>query len=262
MRELTDGFSNGIYASDTKENANIFYKLVKEKKEAGALADAAVQKELVKEAERLDIKDKATLVLCELLFDADILAQIRAHRLLFLRFCNQNRRAQKYLLGGYEKLVGDVFKDKLFDKCMAIMKALYDEDILEEEAILEWAGKESKKYVSKEVSRKIHEKVAPFIKWLKEAEVDEDEEDEDSDGASSGKSNDSDDKKQQLEGTNGGRVQQQPNGKDDEDEVEFSHRVSGIRLQETVVRAVAPEPVNGGGGDGSADVEDLDIDNI
>jgi translation initiation factor 5 len=276
MRELTDGFSNGIYASDTKENANIFYKLVKERKEAGQLADAGVQSELVREAERLDIKDKATLVLCELLFDdTSILAQIKANRLLLLRFCRGNRKAQKYLLGGYEKLVGDVYKDKLFAQAMVIMKALYDEDVLEEEAIFEWASKESKRYVGKEMSRKIHEKVAPFVKWLKEAEEEssdeEEEEEEDgegSDGASSGKSNDSEERKVAQvgsNGTNGVQQQQQKKANDDqdeEDEVEFSHRVSGLRIQETVMRAVATEPVNATTNGSANEVEDLDIDNI
>lgn len=36
----------------------------------------------------------------------------------------------------------------------------------------------SKKYVSKEVCTQIHEKVAPFIKWLKEAEEEESSEEE------------------------------------------------------------------------------------
>lgn len=36
----------------------------------------------------------------------------------------------------------------------------------------------SKKYVSKEVCSQIHEKVAPFIKWLKEAEEEESSEEE------------------------------------------------------------------------------------
>ena len=71
------------------------------------------------------------------------------------------------MLGGYEKLVGDVYHDKLFGSAMKIMKQFYDEDILDEEAIIEWSNKESKKYVTKDMSRKIHEKVAPFIKWLK-----------------------------------------------------------------------------------------------
>lgn len=36
----------------------------------------------------------------------------------------------------------------------------------------------SKKYVDKKVSAEIHEKAAPFINWLKEAEEDESEEEE------------------------------------------------------------------------------------
>jgi hypothetical protein len=39
------------------------------------------------EAERLDVRDKAVIVLCELLFDDPhkIIQQIKTHRLLFLR---------------------------------------------------------------------------------------------------------------------------------------------------------------------------------
>ena len=37
----------------------------------------------------------------------------------------------------------------------------------------------SKKYVSKETAQKIHDKAAPFIKWLKEAEEESDSEDSD-----------------------------------------------------------------------------------
>ena len=52
---------------------------------------------------------------------------------------------------------------------------------MEEAALIEWASKVSKKYVSKEVAQQIHDKAKPFIKWLQEAE-EESEEDEDSDG--------------------------------------------------------------------------------
>lgn len=50
----------------------------------------------------------------------------------------------------------------------------YDADILEEKVLLEWAGKVSKKYVSRELSQEIHAKAEPFIKWLKEAEEEDD----------------------------------------------------------------------------------------
>ena len=42
-------------------------------------------KEIVAEAERLDIKDKAVLALSELLFDKNMVSQISKFRVLFLR---------------------------------------------------------------------------------------------------------------------------------------------------------------------------------
>jgi len=39
---------------------------------------------------------------------------------------------------------------------------------------LEWAGKVSRKYVSRDLSQEIHTKAEPFIKWLKEAEEEDD----------------------------------------------------------------------------------------
>lgn len=45
------------------------------------------EKEIVFEAERLDIKDKAPLVLLELLFDANMLQQIKQFKSLLRRVC-------------------------------------------------------------------------------------------------------------------------------------------------------------------------------
>jgi translation initiation factor 5 len=59
----------------------------------------------------------------------------------------------------------------------------YDADILEEKVLLEWAGKVSKKYVSRDLSQEIHAKAEPFIKWLKEAEEEDDTDSEEEDGA-------------------------------------------------------------------------------
>ena len=53
-----------------------------------------------------------------------------------------NKKSQKYLLIGFEKLVGEVHP-QLLAKVPHILKAFYDEDILEEESILEWADKAS-----------------------------------------------------------------------------------------------------------------------
>ena len=59
-----------------------------------------------------------------------------------MQFVVDNKRAQKYLLIGFEKLVGEVHPHLLV-KVPHILKAFYDEDILDEEAILDWADKVS-----------------------------------------------------------------------------------------------------------------------
>merc|ERR1712211_176034 len=79
-------------------------------------------------------------------------------------------------IGGIEKTV-ESFEAALLPKVSHIFKELYDEDVLEEEVLLEWAKKVSKKNVSKELAQKIHDKAAPFIKWLQEAEEETSESD-------------------------------------------------------------------------------------
>lgn len=298
QRELCDGLPSGKY--DAKEHANIFFKMLKEKKDSNQLMDANVQKELVKEAERLEIKDKSTLVLTELLLTKEnIIADIKTYRMLFLRFCHKNPKAQKYLLGGYEKLVGEVYKDELFNSSMKILNQLYDEDILEEEVLLEWAKKPSKKYISKEMSKKLHEKVEPFIKWLQEAEVDSDDEKQaavatngNGNGKNSNEEDDDDDDDDDEEEEKGGAKPKQAASKskavmgggggasiqgnerkqsleDDEDEdedfLEFSHRVSGIKLVDANAKSTAvvnKSQASGAQVTNGDDADDLDIDNI
>lgn len=116
-----------------------------------------------------------------------------------MRFTLNDKKAQRYLIGGLEQVVA-LHKDVLLPRVPALLKLLYDLDILQEASILEWAEKVldvffisrsskalcwqvSKKYVSKEISQEIHDKAAPFTKWLKEAdeESSESEEDEDDD---------------------------------------------------------------------------------
>ena len=77
MQDLTDGAKNMTISDDLekpeKERMDLFYELVKQRRDADQLGVANVQKELVSEAERLDIRTKAPLVLAELLFDQNIL---------------------------------------------------------------------------------------------------------------------------------------------------------------------------------------------
>lgn len=184
MHDLTDGAKTMTISDDSekseKERLDLFYEFVKERRDANQLENVQVHKELAVEAERLDITQKAPLVLAELLFSANITQEVRKHRNLLLRFTHNSQKAQRYLMGGLEQIVS-LHADKLMEKVAGILKLFYDTDILEEKTILEWSEKISKKYVSKEVSEKIHEKAKPFIQWLREADEESSEEEDDSD---------------------------------------------------------------------------------
>lgn len=182
MQDLTDGAKNMTVSDDfdktEKERLDIFYELVKKKRDSGELENVQTHKELFTEAGLLDIQAKSTLVLAELLFTANIVQEVRKHRNLLLRFTHEDSKAQKYLIGGLEQIIA-LHADKLMDKVPGVFKLFYDTDILEEKAILEWSQKVSKKYVSKEVATQIHEKALPFVKWLQEAEEEESSDDDD-----------------------------------------------------------------------------------
>jgi len=183
MEALSGGLGGLVIDNDMEkpegERMNIFHKYVVIKKNAGPVNPAA-SKEILAEAERLEVKNKAPMVLCELFLDQNIMKekQIKKYRNVFLRFTNENQKAQKYLIGGLEKTI-ETHLATLLPKVAHIFKEFFEEDMLEEEVLLEWAKKVSKKNVPKEVAQKIHDKAAPFIQWLKEAEEESDEESED-----------------------------------------------------------------------------------
>lgn len=89
MEALT-GAAKGMTVSDDlektpQERINLFYGYLKNKKASDQLTGAEREKDIVGEAERLDIKEKAPLVLVELLLDSEILTQLKTHRNLFCR---------------------------------------------------------------------------------------------------------------------------------------------------------------------------------
>lgn len=149
MQDLTDGAKNMTISDDLekseKERMDIIYNMVKAKRDADSLESAQCQKEIVNEAERLEIKSKVPLVLAELLFDQNILTQVKKYRLLFLRFTFEDKKAQRYLIGGLEQII-DLHRDQLMNKVPGLLKVFYDMDILGEAAIIDWADKVRIKY--------------------------------------------------------------------------------------------------------------------
>ena len=109
MKDLSMGNKVLVMDNDMekteKEKMDIFHKYVNSKKAEGNVTQTS-EKEILTEAERLEIVNKATIVLCEVMLDGDkVVAQIQQYKRLFLRFTNNNQKAQKYLLGGIECLI-------------------------------------------------------------------------------------------------------------------------------------------------------------
>ncbi|ORY36883.1 hypothetical protein BCR33DRAFT_683299, partial [Rhizoclosmatium globosum] len=137
---------------------------------------------IMDKASELSIKDsKAIIILMQLLFTSDMLLanQISHHAALLHYFVKKSEKGQKALLGGIETFVSteEDGREVLFAQVALILKAFYDEELLEEEVVLAWGDKPSKKYVDKKVAKQIREKAEPFLHWLRNAEV-EDEVDE------------------------------------------------------------------------------------
>ncbi|KAK7463466.1 eukaryotic translation initiation factor 5 [Stygiomarasmius scandens] len=131
-----------------------------------------------KKAEELSIekKHKTVLVLVQTLFSADVLEEIPKYAPLFAKMVSSEKH-QKSLLGGIERLVGISHPD-LISSVPKILMALYQTDIIEEEVVTQWGTHVSKKYVDKDISKKVRKASEPFLKWLEEADDDDDDDEE------------------------------------------------------------------------------------
>jgi translation initiation factor 5 len=93
MEDLTNG-AKGLTISDDmektpKERIDLFYSFVKQRRDQGMLTKPGIDKDIVSEAERLDVKDKAPLILCELIFDSNILSQVIIYCLFIMTSIKQ-----------------------------------------------------------------------------------------------------------------------------------------------------------------------------
>lgn len=157
------------------ERLDMLHQFFIQKKKDNQLGDGKI---LLDEAERLELKHKAPLLLVNVLLDENIHKekQLQTYRTPLLRFTLNDKKAQRYLLGGIEQLIAKHEKD-LLQFAPHIIKSLYDHDICTEEAILAWAEKPSSKYVAKTKAKEIIQKCEAFITWLKEAEEESSDED-------------------------------------------------------------------------------------
>ncbi|CAI5452319.1 unnamed protein product [Caenorhabditis angaria] len=216
-----------------EERLDMLHNFFVNAKAAGKITESKDQKALLDEAERLELKTKASLLLTLVLFDENLLAdkQISNNRNLFLRFTLNDKKAQRYLMGGIEQVI-QKHENVLLAKSAHIIKELYDSDVCTEEALLSWGDKPSSKYVSKSFARKIIEQAAPVLTWLKEAE--EESEDESDDDIAFGEEN---------------------------KESELLRKQREDAARKAAAAAAAPK-TNGNAGAAEEDDDDFDIENI
>lgn len=135
--------------------------------------------ELYKKAAELNILDdpKIASVLAQTLFDTDIVDDIANHTAFFKKvFVNED--FEKNFLGGIERFLGLDHKD-LIPQLPKILVQLYNNDIISEEQIIKFGTKSSKRYVPRDVSKKVRRAAKPFITWLENAESESDDDDDD-----------------------------------------------------------------------------------
>lgn len=132
-------------------------------------------------AEEMEVSDKhkALQVIAQVVFTENVMKEIPKRVELLTKF-GTTEKHQRSLLGGIERLVG-INHRSLLPKISLILKSLYDADVLDEEVILKWGAKPSRKYVDKETSKEVRKKAEAFLSWLETAEDEDSEDDEDED---------------------------------------------------------------------------------
>lgn len=181
MQDLTEGAKIITLSEDSEKNEkqrmDLFYAFLKQRAASGQVQGTKAISEILHEAERLEVKSKAPLVLFEVLVNAaSVGGDVKKHRALLLRFTRQDPRAQRAALHALTALAHH--HAALLPRVPAVLKLHYDEDIVEEKAILEWASKPSRKYASKEVVAEVRKRAQPFLDWLQQAEEDSSDDDD------------------------------------------------------------------------------------
>ncbi|KAL2256752.1 hypothetical protein VTK26DRAFT_1175 [Humicola hyalothermophila] len=128
----------------------------------------------------IEAKHRTILVLVQTIFDETICNQIHK-RAPMLKKMISSERHEKALLGGTERLIGQLSKEQpgMFDKIVKILQLYYHHDLISEEVVTKWGSKASKKYVDLATSKKVRKAAEPFLTWLAEAEEEDSDEEED-----------------------------------------------------------------------------------
>jgi len=116
-------------------------------------------------------KHKTVQTLAENLFTEKVLTELKTYMPVFQKSVSSEKH-QKSLLGGLERFLG-VHYPQLIPVTPKILMEFYQAEVLEEEVITQWGTHVSKKYVPKDVSKKVRKSAEPMLKWFEEADEDD-----------------------------------------------------------------------------------------
>ncbi|WAQ81954.1 hypothetical protein PtA15_2A267 [Puccinia triticina] len=176
MKSLEAGIQNGLSLVDEDDEDNpggpyaVFSEWILTNRES--VSDPEI---LVKAKELgIEKKHKTVQILALNLFTENAVKQVQKHHALFAKLVNSEKH-QKALLGGIEQLCGEAYPSLVPLGVPKIIMEFYQADILEEDVIKQWGTHVSKKYVDKDISKRVRRACEPLLKWLDEAEAEDDE---------------------------------------------------------------------------------------
>ncbi|EPX74485.1 translation initiation factor eIF5 [Schizosaccharomyces octosporus yFS286] len=138
------------------------------------MSDVDIYKKM--KEENIHHKSKAIAVLVQRIIRPPFVGQFEKHAALFKKLCNSDKH-ERAILGGYERLIEST-KLQHLDSVSKVLLEIYESDLVSEGTLEKWGAKPSKKYVSRETSKKIQESARPFLNWLAEASDESESEDE------------------------------------------------------------------------------------
>ncbi|CAA90492.1 Translation initiation factor eIF5 [Schizosaccharomyces pombe] len=146
------------------------------------VSDVEIYKKM--KEENIHHKSKAIVVLVQCIITSPYVGEFEKHGALFKKLCTTDKH-ERALLGGFERLMENTELVHI-DVVPKVLLEIYQNDLVSDDMFEKWGAKASKKYVSRETSKKIHEAAEPFLTWLAEASdesesEDEEEEEEDDD---------------------------------------------------------------------------------
>ncbi|MBW0481364.1 hypothetical protein O181_021079 [Austropuccinia psidii MF-1] len=176
IKSLEAGIQNGLGLGDDDDDDNAGGPYDSLAEWIVANRETASDVEILVKAKTLGIekKHKTVQILAQNLFTENAVKEISKHNALFAQMVTSEKH-QKSLLGGIEKLCGEIHPSLIPLGVPKIVMAFYQADVLEEEVIKQWGTHVSKKYVEKDISKKVRRACEPLLKWLDEAEDEDDE---------------------------------------------------------------------------------------